>query len=391
LKIEKPEGWMVDALSEAVRLPPEVTMDGIHKGNIAFFRYRSLVYAAFLHDFARLRRGTTVFFHEKGSARIIPAYPPLREAVLLSKAVPRHFVDKVVVEEKLNGYNVQVLHLDGSIVALTRDGLVCPYTTGRLQRDQGERLKELLESLDPGTCHLVGEVIGLENPYARYFYPEEPRFGYYVFDIYCSGSYLSPTERSQVLLQHNVKEVPVLATVDKHDVDEIRRIVSMLERSGRGGIVLRDPKARVAPLKYTTEASNLTAVRSQMRLLLGAGQGSQLLISLFKEVLRIYEIDLRPGELRDYATRLGWTIVEPALETLRKIFSGLSLQDEFDLEFSSINELKEFTEYMKGLGINLEVVRTWQRGSRIVARLVKHIDVESILRKVVETGVLPPE
>ena len=53
---------------------------------------------------------------------------------MLAPAIKRHFSDIVAVEEKMNGHNVRVLSIDGEIVALTRGGFICPYSTEVAQR-----------------------------------------------------------------------------------------------------------------------------------------------------------------------------------------------------------------------------------------------------------------
>ena len=72
-----------------------------------------------------IEAGTVVF--ENGE--IVFGYPKIRRPLMLAAAIKRHFSDTVAVEEKMNGHNVRILSINGEIVALTRGGFICPYST----------------------------------------------------------------------------------------------------------------------------------------------------------------------------------------------------------------------------------------------------------------------
>ncbi|MEM0112795.1 MAG: RNA ligase, partial [Fervidicoccaceae archaeon] len=137
--------------------------------------YNDFEYLVFRRDLGPYPEGTTVIFHNDYEPAVIPGYPQIARILILNKAVPQHFKDLVVVEEKMNGYNVRVVEYAGKLLALTRGGFICPYTTHRLERIFREREVDELDG------HIVfGEVVGEENPYTRYSYPECRDFCFYV-------------------------------------------------------------------------------------------------------------------------------------------------------------------------------------------------------------------
>jgi len=78
----------------------------------------------------------------------------------------------------MNGHNVRLLSIDGDVVALTRGGFICPYSTEVAARllpaDVFEKNPRLV---------LCGEMVGPENPYVpKDVYPTDT-IDFYLFDI----------------------------------------------------------------------------------------------------------------------------------------------------------------------------------------------------------------
>src|SRR5512133_3410794 len=107
----------------------------------------------------RIERGTVL--DEKGdSFEVIMGFPKIRRAMVLDPTLKKHFsgLEKVAVEEKMNGYNVRVANVKGNILAITRSGYVCPYTTERAN------VKLNLKFFDDfPNLVLYGEMVGPDN------------------------------------------------------------------------------------------------------------------------------------------------------------------------------------------------------------------------------------
>jgi putative ATP-dependent DNA ligase len=114
-------------------------------------------------EISRIERGTVLY--EKGdSFEVIMGFPKIRRAMVLDPTLKKHFsgLEKITVEEKMNGYNVRVAKVKDDILAITRSGYICPYTT--------EKAKEKLDLKffdDFPELVLYGEMLGPDNPYVQ--------------------------------------------------------------------------------------------------------------------------------------------------------------------------------------------------------------------------------
>ena len=197
-----------------------------------------------------IEAGTVIF--ENGE--IVYGYPKIRRPLMLAPAIARHFSDMVAVEEKMNGHNVRVASINGDIVALTRGGFVCPYST-----EVARRL--VPEDLFDSHPHLVlcGEMIGPENPYvAKEIYPTDS-IDFYLFDIAeknAKGTF-GVHRTHEAAESFGLKAAAFLGEFSKDVAAErIREIIIRLSRQGREGVVMKDPEGRVPPLKYTSSKTN---------------------------------------------------------------------------------------------------------------------------------------
>jgi len=385
--IHRPEPWMLDTVAEALGLQRERVEHLARHRSLRFREYRGLLYALLRREVADYPEGTVVVFG-RGWWRLIRGYPSIRRMVLPSVALPRHFVDKIVVEEKMNGYNVRVAMIDGRLYAVTRGGYICPYTTRRLERLYGERLRGLLEELGPEDHVVAGEVVGLRNPYTRYYYPEAPVFGYFVFDIFRGGEPLPPATRNAAVEEHGLSHVRLLGVLDKNDVGGFKEIVEALNREGREGVVVKDPEYRVPPLKYTTAHTNVGDIRYGMRFFMEEGR-SFLFSRLLREIFRIYEDGIGENRLVQLATELGLAVLEPPLETVRKVAAGDLVYEEFEVEADSREEVDELLEHLAELGVDVVLAGLREEAGRLVATIRKMKDTAVQARKILETGISP--
>ena len=118
--------------------------------------------------------------------------------MVLDPTLKKHFsgLEKITVEEKMNGYNVRVAKVKDDILAITRSGYICPYTT--------EKAKEKLDLKffdDFPELVLYGEMLGPDNPYV----PKEiygiDSVEFYIFDI--REKILKPSSNKQ---KHEILE-----------------------------------------------------------------------------------------------------------------------------------------------------------------------------------------
>ena len=375
-----------DLLAEALGISRERAERLLESRSTRLMRYRGIRYITIRRDIAGHYEGTVVFVTDTGY-RVVEGYPHIPRVLLLSKAVPRHFIDEVVVEEKMDGHNVRVVQVEGEILALTRGGYVCPYTTARMRRKYGRSLERLFDQLGEDTV-VAGEVVGMENPYTRYYYPEAPDWDFFVFDIYRAGSPLPVAERRRVVEDVGMRNVPQLAIVYKDDWKAILDIVRGLEDVGREGVVLKDPEYRVEPLKYTTSYINVRDIREGMKFPFDEGH-TFIFPRVLRQMFKAVEEGWDEEKLREEARRLGEAILFPAVESIRKYMLGETLGEEFTLTFASTEELEEFIVYAAQLGVPISVVSVEKGDGIVKAVMVKHKKTADEYRKIFRSGLSP--
>ncbi len=346
-------------------------------------RFEDLHYVSFRRQFRGVPEGSAVVF-AGGESRIVWGYPPIRRVLLPRVAIPKWFPGpSVVVEEKMNGYNVRVFEAGGKIYAVTRGGLICPYTTRRLRRLHGDGLASMLEDLGPDH-YVAGEVVGLENPYTRYYYEESPRFGYFVFDIFRGRERLAPREKYRIAPEYGLRTVRMLGEIKAGEdgAERLKAIVEELEREGREGVVLKDPESRVEPLKYTTSHTNIGDLRLGMQFPFEEGRSF-----LFSRILREAFKEWEEGARRYY--ELGSAILEPAIESIDRVSRGAGVYEEFELELGGVEESEEVLTFFASLGVSLEVVRVerGRDGVRAVFRKPRKSGAE--ISWILRTGLSP--
>ena len=382
-------GPLAHVVAEKLGVSLERASQLLRSRSVRVLRYKDVTYVALRRDLHGHYEGTTILYHEpSGEAMLVEGYPHIQRILLLRVAVPRHFIDRVAVEEKMDGHNVRVVEFRGEIYAITRGGYICPYTTARMRRTYGPRLERLLGALPPGAV-VAGEVVGMENPYTRFPYPEAPDWDYFIFDIFKAGLDPLPVkERRRLVDEHGLRNVPLHGVYDKEDVDSIAGVVRGLEEAGREGIVLKDPEYRVPPLKYTTSYINVNDVEVGMRFPFDEGH-TFIFSRALREIFKAYEEGWDEERLREEYEALGRAIIEPALESVRRAARGERVVEEFTLTFHSLEELEEYISYAASLGVQAAVTRLDFDGRAYKAHLVKAKRSDSEIRRILRTGLSP--
>lgn len=377
---------VIKKISEHLGLDNQVIEDLVNRRTLRYMEYNGISYLVFRREWRSYREGTTILVGEK-EVKIVHGYPSIQR-ILLLKAVPRHFIDRVVVEEKMDGYNVRVVFFEGKVLAITRGGYICPYTTARLNHIYGEDLRKIFRSNGKDLV-LCGEVVGSENPYVQHYYPEAPYFDYFIFDIMRGGALVDLDERDEILRNTRLKRVRRLGVIYKDDLDKLWKIIHILEAEGREGIVLKDPKHRVRALKYTTTAIHLNDLELGMKYPFDEGRGF-LFSRILREIWKIYEEGLSDSELEERAKQLGLAILKPAIESIRRIEEGKAVYEEYTIRVPDIRVLDEFMEYMDKLGVSItlaQVVPLPDGSAKVKIIKMKNTDIE--YRKILRTGYSP--
>lgn len=373
----------IKKLSSAIGVEESLVRKHISK-SIRFMNYRGLYYAVFRRDLFGYREGTTVLLGRQ--PLIVHGYPSIQRLALL-EGVTKHMIDRIIVEEKMNGYNVRTIVYEDEVYAITRGGFICPYTTARIRKLYGKNLK-LLFNEHPDIV-VAGEVVGTENPYVVYDYPEAGGFDYFVFDILHDGKLQPLKLRDEIAEKYSLKTVKTLGTLDKHDLDALKEIINRLEKERREGVVIKDPEHRVPPLKYTTVYINIRDIAEGMRYPFDEGRGY-----LFSRIIRLiaqgYEYRWNKDTLNKIALELGKAILDPAINTLKERANGKLVAATYRLVFPSLKDYEDYIDYVEKIGLDFIIRIAEERpdGSLIV-EITKLKDTNGIYSKILETGYSP--
>jgi len=379
--------WVKDALHLGLGFTEKRAERLSKTRSVRAFTYRELKYVVLRRDLGRYYEGTLIIKTHHGY-RVIPGYPHIRRAVILSKALPRHFIDNIVVEEKMNGYNVRVFMLDNEVYAATKGGYICPFTTHKIRWIYGDRLVRLLGELGD-TSVVAGEAVGLGNPYTRYYYPEAGEWDFFVFDIYVNASPIPVEKRVELVEYYGLKNVRRLGFVNKNDSETVLNIIDRLDREKREGVVMKDPFNRVPPLKYTTSYTNIDDISVGMKAPFDEGRHF-IFPRLIRELFSYYERGYGQTEIKEKAIKLGEALLLPAIESIYKFKEEGGVGEEFELVFKDYVYVEEFIEYMFRLGVDFSVISIEKRGRDIIFRGVKWMrETQANYARIFETGLSP--
>lgn len=158
----------------------------------------------------------------------------------------------------MDGYNVRVVRHAGQLLALTRGGFVCPFTTDRLP-DLGSFGALFDEQEDLVVC---GEVAGPGNPYIHAAVPAVAEdVAFFAFDLMRldQPGFVALERRDQLLERHALRRAPLLGIFDPADATRVRDLVLELDARGVEGVVLK-PLGEEPRVKYVTPSTNLADI-----------------------------------------------------------------------------------------------------------------------------------
>ena len=292
---------------------------------------------------------------EKGTVLIadtvVRGFPKVPRTLVLEEGIPRYFGGEFAVEEKMNGYNVRVTRIGGEIYAFTRGGIVCPYTTWKVEADLD--LDPFFDEY-PGTM-LCGEMVGPENPYTPHDYEGIDSLAFRAFDVRDreTGDSLPVSDRRAILDEFDVPQVPFFGLLTPSEaVDEVPRIVDDLDEAGREGIVMKTPHV-TQQLKYTTSSANRGNLEFAFSLPFDYGQDF-MFRRLIREAFQSVEWNESPDRARERAHALGEAILLPMVDTIENVRDGKTIGEPHTVR-GEAEAIEALLEHFRDQGLQLEI------------------------------------
>ncbi|MBW6518098.1 MAG: RNA ligase [ANME-2 cluster archaeon] len=312
----------------------------------------------FFPDYYRFEKGTAGF--ETGTAlfktgeiiETVRGFPKIQRAMMLEAGIVTHFegLPEVAVEEKMNGYNVRVASINDMVIALTRGGLVCPYTTERVLENGGKEF--FTEHPDLVLC---GEMVGPDNPYVpKDLYPEVESISFFVFDIQQknSGKSLTIDEKHELCSHYTIKTVPYFG---KYSLDKaapgITGIIRELGEKGREGVVIKDPGMKIPAIKYTSSQSTDSDLKYAFGFYNDYGQDF-FFSRVVREGFQAVEWNEDEDTLKERCCRLGESILKSMVSTIRKRKQGERITEDVQIRVRNLDTANRFEEHLRQMGID---------------------------------------
>lgn len=291
-----------------------------------------------------IEAGTVIF----DNGEIVYGYPKIRRALMLAPALKKHFSDLVAVEEKMNGHNVRVASIDGEVVALTRGGFICPYSTEVARR----LLPEAIFDDHPETV-LCGEMVGPENPYVpKEIYPTDS-IDFYLFDVSSKNSKSTQgVHKTHDLSQeYGIKATAFLGEFRAESAyAPIVKIVKQLGKRGREGVVIKDPENKDSPIKYTSSESNCNDLQVAFRYY------NDYALDFFvsravREGFQSVEWNESEEERKVRALRIGESILLPLVDTVNRKMGGEQIVQHVQIRVRSLQTARDFEYHLRRSGM----------------------------------------
>jgi putative ATP-dependent DNA ligase len=311
--------------------------------------------------------GTSVFL---GPFEVVRGFPKISRTMMLYPALIKHFSSckKVAVEEKMNGYNVRVALIKDEIVAITRGGFICPYTT--------MKANELICQdffRDHPDLVLCGEMVGPDSPYVPKTFYNIGSLDFFVFDVRekNSGNPMPVNERRRLLDEYGIKSVLLFGEFDigkAHTV--ITGIIKSFGDTLREGVVIKDPEMKIPAVKYTSSLSNCQDLRYAFEFYNDFGRDF-FFGRVCREAFQSVEWDEDEESARKRCQKLGESILLPMIATIKKKKSGGRIAESVQIRVRNLTTVPEFDRYLKLLGIDAVFETPEKIGEEYLVRIKK--------------------
>ncbi len=342
--------FIVKELPKIIDVDHNRLLEAYNNSNLKFYHSKYLNALQFRKSLGKVEAGTMVCFDNE--IHVIRGFPKIRRTLMLSKALEKHFNGEIAVEEKMNGYNVRIASINGKIIAFTRGGYICPYTTKK-----APQLMDLNQFFQEHSDLVIcGEMVGVENPYVSYYYPEIGELGFRIFDLRKkqSNQPLSIKEKRSILKKYNLPSVRFLGIYSlKEAPSNILKLVKELGEDNREGVVIKDLEMQIPPLKYTSSQAHDDELIYAFKYPFDLGKAF-FFSRVIREGFQAYEMKESTEELGKRAQRLGESILYPLMGTIEHVAEHEVAGEDLLMDADTMEEAEEFVRHLRDLELWLK-------------------------------------
>ncbi len=346
---------------------PEYNITGALKRKTLQYVYGKQDLFRFDKPVSSVEGGTAIFLEP---FKVIRGFPKISRTLMLYPALLKHFSScmKVVVEEKMNGYNVRVALIGNKLVALTRGGFICPYTT--------EKVNYLLRPdffQDHPDLVLCGEMVGPDSPYVPKTFYNIESLDFFAFDVrkMNSGYPMSVMERRKLMDEYGIKSVRLFGEFEVGEVHEaITDIIKDFGNTLREGVVIKDPQMILPPVKYTSSLSNCADLKYAFEFYNDFGRDF-FFGRVCREAFQSVEWDENEESVRRRCRELGESLLLPMIFTIKKKKAGERIAENVQIRVKNPGTIAEFEDYLRLLGIDAVFEPPEKTGDEYLVRIRK--------------------
>ncbi|GAB4419029.1 MAG: RNA ligase [Thermodesulfovibrionales bacterium] len=306
--------------------------------------YNELTFVRLSQEYKAFPRGTV--FYEDG---FIPGYPRIMRVLHLQKGIDRYLKDSFYVEEKVDGYNVRIGIINGTPIAFTRGGFICPFTTDRVPD-----LIDLNFFRNYPKYIICGEVVGPGSPYNTEVIPYvNDDVVFFAFDIIDDrGMRLSAEERYSILGHFDIPQIRRWGPFRAADIDTVKEIVLDLDRDGREGIVIK-PISAGRPIKFVTISSCLRDLQATTGLMTELPAGFYIQ-RILRAIFFSHEFGIPINER--YLMESARALYLAPHEALREVAGGGSIRESFEIKVRNKNTVYELLRHLSRSGVLTQLI-----------------------------------
>jgi len=327
----------------------KLVQDGLKKGKAERLRGEP-DYIRFRSSFKGVERGTVII-----GKKIVWGFPHIKRIFTLENGLKKNMPSPVLyAEEKIDGFNVRIASVAGSIYAFSRGGFLDAFVT---EKARGMALEGFFkENPDYVLC---GEMIG-NTPYTEP--TEDFDVKLFVFDIdRGDGSYLPCEERHALLKKHGIAHAPVLGKFKSDDYDGLRKLMLSLNRGHKEGMVLKSADRKYV-LKYVTPFADIDDISKTSMMFFDMPIGFY-----YQRALRsAFFINDFGFDKEKYSAMLGRAFYDGLTKALKEVKDGREIEEEFEILIKDPNIWKDVKRHMSK---DVRLEELWRREEKGKTRI----------------------
>jgi len=310
--------------------------------------FEGIAYYRIIKKVGELKKGTVVT-----DSGIVYDFPRIARIMHLENGIKQAFNNPFYVEEKVDGYNVRIVKVQGHVFAFTRGSYVCPFSTDRLV-DFFDYDNFFKENPDLVVC---GEIAGPENPYNG----ESPPYvtedvAFFAFDIRTKSGdqQISIEKRYKLFDEYKIPTVTRFGSYTSSDIKDLKKHIRDLNEKGCEGLVFKPTDPSEKTVKYVTAESCLRDMQVTSALMTEY-QAEFFTNRILRSLFYLMEHDLPLSE--EFLKKTGEALLQPLFESVKKVADGEMITERFKVRFNKKQNIKKLFEHFHKCKVDANLVR----------------------------------